>query len=47
MVSDHSSLGTGLGITLITMVVAAALLFLGARTVSPEPTPLDPSKPSI
>ncbi len=36
-VSDHSSLGTGLGLTLITMVVAAGLLFLGARTVSAAP----------
>lgn len=32
-VSDHSTLGTGLGITLVTMVVAAGLLFVGARTV--------------
>ena len=30
--SDHSTLGTGLGITLITMLVAAILLFLGSRT---------------
>jgi predicted MFS family arabinose efflux permease len=34
LVSDHSTLGTGLGVTLISMVVAAVLLFLGARTVS-------------
>ncbi len=34
LVSDHSTLGTGLGVTLISMVVAGALLFLGARTVS-------------
>jgi len=33
VVSDHSSLGTGLGLTLVTMLLAAALLFLGARTV--------------
>jgi sugar phosphate permease len=33
LVSDHSTLGTGLGLTLITMLVATALLFLGARTV--------------
>jgi predicted MFS family arabinose efflux permease len=33
LVSDHSTLGTGLGVTLLTMVIAAALLFLGARTV--------------
>jgi MFS family permease len=32
MVSDHSTLATGLGLTLVTMVVAAALLFLGARS---------------
>jgi MFS transporter, Spinster family, sphingosine-1-phosphate transporter len=36
MVSDHSTLATGLGLTLITMVIAAVLLFLGART-TPEP----------
>ncbi len=34
LVSDHSSLSTGLGLTLISMVVAAGLLFVGARTVS-------------
>lgn len=34
LVSDHSTLGTGLGMTLITMVVAAGLLFVGARTVA-------------
>ena len=34
LVSDRSTLATGLGVTLITMVIAAALLFLGARTVS-------------
>ena len=32
--SDRSSLSTGLGLTLISMVVGAGLLFLGARTVS-------------
>jgi MFS family permease len=33
MVSDHSTLATGLGLTLVTMVVASGLLFLGARVV--------------
>jgi predicted MFS family arabinose efflux permease len=33
LVSDHSTLSTGLGLTLITMLVAAVLLFIGARTV--------------
>jgi MFS transporter, Spinster family, sphingosine-1-phosphate transporter len=33
LVSDRSTLSTGLGVTLITMVVAAALLFVGARTL--------------
>jgi MFS family permease len=30
IVSDHSTLGTGLGLTLITLVIAGVLLFLGA-----------------
>jgi hypothetical protein len=30
LISDHSTLATGLGITLVTMVIAATLLFLGA-----------------
>ena len=33
MVSDRSTLGTGLGLTLITILIAAVLLFVGARTV--------------
>jgi predicted MFS family arabinose efflux permease len=33
MVSDHTTLSTGLGLTLVSMLVATALLFLGARTV--------------
>jgi predicted MFS family arabinose efflux permease len=37
LVSDHSTLGTGLGVTLISMIVAAGLLFLGARTVKQAP----------
>jgi MFS family permease len=32
MVSDHSTLAVGLGVTLVTLVLAAVLLFLGART---------------
>jgi hypothetical protein len=32
IVSDHSTLGTGLGLTLVTMVIASMLLFLGARS---------------
>jgi hypothetical protein len=42
LVSDHSTLGTGLGVTLITMVVAAGLLFLGAKTVAREDAPPEP-----
>jgi MFS family permease len=34
IVSDHSTLGTGLGLTLITLVIAGLLLLLGARTAS-------------
>ena len=37
LVSDHSSLATGLGVTLIAMIVASALLFTGARTVKAAP----------
>jgi len=39
LVSDHSTLGTGLGVTLITMIIAAGALFLGAKTVSLADTP--------
>jgi len=35
MISDRSTLATGLGLTLVTMLIAAVLLFLGART-APE-----------
>jgi MFS family permease len=35
MVSDHSTLAMGLGLTLVTMLIAAVLLFLGARTALP------------
>jgi hypothetical protein len=37
MVSDHSTLATGLGLTLVTMLIAAVLLFLGARTMPRTP----------
>jgi hypothetical protein len=33
MVSDHSTLATGLGLTLVTMLIATVLLFVGAGTV--------------
>jgi MFS transporter, Spinster family, sphingosine-1-phosphate transporter len=33
MVSDRTNLATGLGLTLITMLIATALLFVGARTI--------------
>jgi MFS transporter, Spinster family, sphingosine-1-phosphate transporter len=32
-VSDHSTLGTGLGVTLVSLVLAGVLLFLGAGTL--------------
>ena len=35
IISDHSTLAFGLGITLITMLFAAVLLFIGARYESP------------
>ena len=35
LVSDHSNLSVGLGVTLITFVVAAVLLFIGARYAPP------------
>jgi hypothetical protein len=37
MVSDHSTLATGLGLTLVTMLIATVLLFLGARTMPRMP----------
>ena len=41
MVSDRSTLGTGLGVTLITMLIAAVLLFTGARFAQlPSNSPL-------
>ena len=39
MVSDHSTLATGLGLTLVTMLVATGLLFLGARSTPEHPHP--------
>ena len=36
IISDRSNLAFGLGITLITMVIAAVLLFMGARYESPQ-----------
>jgi MFS family permease len=35
VISDHSTLAFGLGVTLITMLIAAVLLFIGARYESP------------
>jgi MFS transporter, Spinster family, sphingosine-1-phosphate transporter len=53
LVSDHTSLGTGLGVTLLSLLLATLLLFLGARTLaappaeSPElPNPNGPSRGS-
>jgi MFS family permease len=37
LVSDHSTLSTGLGMTLVSMIVAAVLLFFGAKTVAKLP----------
>jgi len=46
LVSDHSSLGTGLGVTLISLLVSALLLFLGARTLAaPHTQDPEPSNP--
>ena len=41
IVSDHSTLATGLALTLITMLIAAALLFVGARYERPQPSLVD------
>jgi predicted MFS family arabinose efflux permease len=40
-VSDHSTLGTGLGITLVSLLVAGVLLFLGARTLDRPQEPAE------
>jgi len=45
IVSDHSTLATGLGLTLVTMLIAAALLFVGARYERPLPAALDLARP--
>jgi MFS transporter, Spinster family, sphingosine-1-phosphate transporter len=37
MVSDRSTLATGLGLTLVTMLIATVLLFLGARCLPERP----------
>jgi MFS transporter, Spinster family, sphingosine-1-phosphate transporter len=41
IVSDHTSLGTGLGVTLVSLLLATLLLFLGARNL--EAPPSEPS----
>ena len=41
IVSDHSTLALGLGLTLVTMLIAAVLLFVGARYEHPLPSNLD------
>jgi MFS family permease len=43
MVSDHSTLATGLGLTLVTMLVAAVLLFVGARYEQRRPPGMGPA----
>lgn len=35
IISDHTNLGFGLGVTLITMLIASGVLFIGARYESP------------
>jgi predicted MFS family arabinose efflux permease len=39
MVSDHSTLATGLGLTLVTMLIATVLLFLGAQSTPDAAVP--------
>jgi MFS family permease len=41
IVSDESTLSVGLGLTLVTMLIAAVLLFIGARYEQPLPRRLD------
>jgi len=43
VVSDHRGLATGLGCTLVTMVIAAVLLFRGARAQRPIPRAVTPA----
>jgi len=38
IVSDHTSLGTGLGVTLASLLLATLLLFLGARNLEAPPS---------
>jgi predicted MFS family arabinose efflux permease len=38
LVSDHTSLGTGLGVTLLSLLLATLLLFLGARNLEAPPS---------
>ncbi|HEX4651021.1 MAG TPA: MFS transporter [Granulicella sp.] len=38
LVSDHTSLGTGLGVTLVSLLLATLLLFLGARNLEAPPS---------
>jgi hypothetical protein len=39
MISDRSNLATGLAVTLVPMLIAAVLLFIGARYEHPQPDP--------
>jgi MFS family permease len=41
IVSDKSTLAVGLGLTLVTMLIAAVLLFIGARYERPLPTVME------
>jgi MFS transporter, Spinster family, sphingosine-1-phosphate transporter len=41
IVSDRSTLSFGLGLTLVTMLIAAVLLFIGARYERPLPTAME------
>ena len=38
LVSDHTSLGTGLGVSLVSLLLATLLLFLGARNLEAPPS---------
>jgi MFS family permease len=46
MVSDHSTLATGLGLTLVTMLIATVLLFLGAGSAPERPGSASPLQES-
>jgi len=43
IVSDRSTLSTGLGLTLLTMLIAAVLLFIGGRYEHSLPSGMDPA----